>query len=617
MECRRVIVAFWVLFSPLVIAFGVTEESPLEWWQTGVIYQIFPRSFKDSNGDGIGDLKGIEEKAEYLKDLGISAVWLSPIFESPMVDFGYDVKDYYKIASVFGTLDDFKSLKQKLDALGMKLLLDFVPNHTSDQSDWFQKSIKRIDPYTDFYIWKDPAGWNGSVPIPPNNWVSLFHGPAWKYNDNRKQFYLHQFAEQQPDLNFRCDDLIEEMERIFIFWLDQGADGFRMDSVAYMLEHPEFPSEPINENFSSNVQAHDSLIHTFSKDWPENYVLTKYFQDIVERYSEKDGKQRVIIHEAYTTFADTMKFYGETQGRHMPFNFLLITDIDDHSSAKEFSDVILKWLNGMPKNGWPNWVIGNHDNSRVANRFCQELVDGMNMINLLLPGTAITYNGEEIGMSDGKVRWDQTLDPQALNAGLKHFRQYTRDPERTPFQWDSSPNAGFTTNSKPWLPVNPNYWRLNLMDQQKSIRSHYSVFKQLVKLRSHPTFQRGDFKIFIISEWLLAFTRELQDSSSYAVLINLGSEQEQVILQNHIKHLPSSLSVHIASVNSEYETGDMLPTTHTGFNMRPKSALVLTTDTVEKAHQKSGGASWLGSVATTYTEYAFLMIHKLIAFTVV
>ncbi|KAL4097535.1 hypothetical protein QTP88_022295 [Uroleucon formosanum] len=554
------------------------ENKSLEWWQTAVFYQVYPRSFKDSNGDGIGDLKGIEEKAEHFKDIGVDCVWLSPIFKSPMADFGYDISDYNKIDSVYGTMDDFVSLHKKLKSLGIKIILDFVPNHSSDEHEWFKKSVEKIMPYKDYYVWKDAKFDENNLRIPPNNWQSLFSNPAWTWNEKRGQYYLHQFDPKQPDLNYRNKELVDEMKNNLRFWLDLGVDGYRVDAVPFLFEDPNFSDDirKPEELAIKEKNTYDQYYHPYTMDLDETYDMINQFRDVLDEYILKDGKIRVMITEGYTSMENTMRYYGnETNlGAHMPFNFGLIDRLNDFSNATKFKEAVNNWLDNMPDGKCANWVIGNHDQPRLATRLGSEMVDAMNMLNMLLPGAAFTYMGEEIGMSDTAVRWDQTIDPRGLNAGPDGYRTLSRDPARSPYQWNSSANAGFTVSSKPWLPVNPNYWRLNLDAQRKQHCSHYTVYKRLARLRKTRTVQRGSFDGRELSEWVYAFTRSLPSAETYLVVLNVGSEEERVDLSSWPTLVKDETwLVHTPSVNSQYSIGYSLKTN--GFTMRPKSAMVL------------------------------------------
>ncbi|CAI6343576.1 unnamed protein product [Macrosiphum euphorbiae] len=571
------------LVESIIKAFSARhEKSPikiLEWWKTALYYQVNPRSFKDSNGDGIGDLKGIEEQAEHFKDLGVDCVLLSPIFKSPMADFGYDISDYNMIDPVYGTMDDFVSLQKKLQSLGIKIILDFVPNHSSDEHKWFKKSVDKIMPYKDFYVWRDAKSNDNNTRTPPNNWQSLFSNSAWTWNEQRKQYYLHQFDRKQPDLNYRNKDLVEEMKNNLRFWLDLGIDGYRLVAVPFLFEHPDFLDDirKPEKLAKKEKNTYDQYYHPNTMDLDETYGMINQFRDVIDEYTLKDGKSRVMITEAYTSLENTMRYYGnETNlGAHMPFNFGLIDRLNKYSNATKFNEAINNWLDNMPDGKCANWAIGNHDNPRVSTRFGDKMVDAMNMLNMLLPGAAFTYMGEEIGMSDTAIHWDQTVDPRGRNAGLSGFQTLSRDPARSPYQWNASANAGFTVSSKPWLPVNPNYRMVNLETQRMQYWNHYTVYKRLAKLRKTRTVQRGSFDGKELSQWVYAFTRSLPSAETYLVVMNVGSEYEDVDLSNWPTLEKDEMwQVHTPSVNAQYLIGYSFKPYYQ-FTLKPKSAVVL------------------------------------------
>ncbi|XP_050421279.1 maltase 2-like isoform X2 [Adelges cooleyi] len=567
---------FCVLVILLTEAAAISDTEHLDWWQKGVIYQVYPRSFKDSNGDGVGDLKGIEKMAEHFQDAGVGAIWLSPMFKSPMADFGYDVSNFTEVDSIFGTLDDFKSLQIKLKSLGVRLLLDFVPNHSSDEHDWFQKSIKKINPYTDYYLWKDGKTDSNGNRIPPNNWRNYFDGSAWEWSSEREQYYLHQFSIKQPDLNYHSPELLDEMKNVLRFWLDKGVDGFRVDALPFLVEDSSFRDEPLlDPNAVDDNYTYFLLDHIYSRDQPQTYTIVEEFRSVLDEYTKIDGNTRLMLTEAYASINYTMLYYSQDKPRaHMPFNFNLISYLNTSSTANDFKDVIDLWMDNMPRGRWPNWVIGNHDNKRVASRFGQDMVDPMNTLVMLLPGTAVTYNGEELGMADGTLRWDQTVDPWGKAGGPSKYAVNSRDPFRTPYHWNYTHNAGFSSTIYTWLPVNSNYWYLNLVFQKECTRSHYKTYKKLIELRSIPTILEGDLTLYVISDWVLAFTRKLKGHEDYYIILNIGSEQETIVLKKHFQNLPHNLIVRISSINSMHLENDYIDT-NIPLEMRPKSSLVL------------------------------------------
>lgn len=549
---------------------------PLDWWQTTIVYQIYPRSFKDVNGDGIGDLKGIMTKLTYLKNLGVGAIWLSPIYKSPMADFGYDIADFKDIEPVFGTITDFNNLLAECKRKGIKLILDFVPNHTSVEHPWFVKSIEGIKPYSDYYIWKDPVMVDGQR-RPPNNWLSCFGGSAWEWNDKRRQYYYHAFAIQQPDLNYRNPAVVGEMMNIVKFWIEKGVDGFRMDAIPFLFEDARILDEPIASNHADyELMDHDYLNHTYTVDQKESFDLIYQFRALMDSYKLLDGHTRVMMTECYSPLDKTMRYYGNQthNGAHFPFNFMLV-GLSRQSSAVDFANAINIWETSKPSGKWSNWVIGNHDQKRAASRFDAELIDALHMLTLLLPGTAVTYNGDELGMEDSFIRWDQTVDPQALNVGPKRYEHFSRDFPRSPFQWDATPNAGFTTNLYSWLPVNPNYWRKNLAVERKNPRSHFHVYKALAKLRRTATIQRGALDVYALTDWVLCFVRSYGDHPTYIVVTNIGSEIEYADVLSRRPTLPETLVVYAASSNSQFAPGSEVPTDK--IMLKPKEALTLTT----------------------------------------
>lgn len=334
-----------------------------DWWQTSVFYQIYPRSFHDSNGDGIGDLSGITAKLEYLKNLGIGAIWMSPIFKSPMRDFGYDISDYREIQEEYGTMEDFNEMITVAHRLGIKIIMDFVPNHTSNEHEWFKKSIKREEPYTDYYVWEDgiPNTKAGEKNLPPNNWLARFRDSAWEWNEERQQYYLHQFLVEQPDLNFRNPDVLKEMKDILIFWLDKGIDGFRVDAVIFLIEDAKLRDEPLSHT-TTDPGDYAYLQHIYTNDDPESLDIVYEWRELLDNYkSNISNSTRILMVEAYTDIKLLMKYYqnedGTKMGAHIPFNFLLITDLDSKSTAHDFVHSINKWLDYKPILQTSNWVV--------------------------------------------------------------------------------------------------------------------------------------------------------------------------------------------------------------------------------------------------------------------
>jgi alpha-glucosidase len=481
------------------------------WWQKGVVYQIYPRSFMDSNGDGVGDLPGIQSRLEYLKWLGVDAVWLSPIFPSPMADFGYDVADYTGIEPLFGTLADFDRLLADVHQRGLKLILDLVPNHTSDQHPWFLESrSSRDNPKRDWYIWQDPAPGGG----PPNNWLAAFGGGAWQWDEATGQYYLHSFAVEQPELNWRNPAVEAAVFDAIRFWLDKGVDGFRVDVIFYLIKDELLRDNPPNPDYRPGEDPGRSQIPVYSLNRPEVHAIIRRMRAVFDAYDD-----RVIIGEIYLPNDELMRYYGANNDEtHLPFNFQLIL-------LPWEADVVRAAVNSyeaaLPPGGWPNWVLGNHDQHRLATRLGRAQARVANMLLLTLRGTPTCYYGDELAMVDVAIPPEMVHDPQergkpGLNLG--------RDPERTPMQWDSSPQAGFTTGT-PWLPVAPDYRQYNVAAERDDPASMLTLFRQLLALRrAIPALSVGSYTdVPTDTPDVFAFRREY-DGARLLVALNFSHE---------------------------------------------------------------------------------------------
>ncbi|XP_045764533.1 maltase 2-like [Maniola jurtina] len=554
----------------LLLVATATAASDLDWWKTALIYQIYPRSFKDSNADGIGDLNGITEKLPYLAETGVDAIWLSPIYKSPMYDFGYDITDYRQIQDEYGTMADFDKLLNVSKSLGIRVILDFVPNHTGNESEWFNKSIAREAPYTDYYVWADgisATAENGTAYTkPPSNWVSNFRKSAWEFHEGRGQYYLHQFVIGQPDLNYRSNNVQAAMKDVLRFWLDKGVSGFRVDAVNKLYEaNPAqyegvYPDEPLSGIAGLVPDDYEYLLHVYTENLPETYDVVYDWRDVLDEYITTQGEYKIMMTEAYADLQLMIKYYGtKTRNGSIPFNFSFLGEITKNSTAWEIKTVIDKWMTYMPSGKVANWVNGNHDQSRMANRQGEDRVDAMNMLALILPGVAITYQGEEIGMTDGYVSWNDTKDPQACNTEdpINYYKK-SRDPNRTPYHWDSSANAGFSnTTNATWLPVADNYRTLNLAAQMANQKSHYHFYKDVVTNRKTPAIEEGDLDTKALSESLLVVTRLLPGEAGMLGVVNLAAETQTVDLTS-LKLLPADLEVVASGVDCTLEKGATL-----------------------------------------------------------
>lgn len=488
------------------------------WWQSGIIYQVYPRSFQDSNSDGIGDLKGIQQRLDYLQWLGIDAVWISPIYPSPMADFGYDISDYTGIHPLFGTMADFDALLQEVHSRDMKMILDLVPNHTSDQHPWFLESrSSRNNPKRDWYIWED-AKPDGSE---PNNWLSVFGGSGWEWDEKTEQYYYHAFLKEQPDLNWRNPEVQQAMLDVMRFWLDKGVDGFRVDVMWHMIKDKQLRDNPPNPDYKPEMATYEQLIPAFSTDQQEVHEIVQKMRKLTNEYRE-----RVIIGEIYLPIQRLVTYYGTNgSGAHLPFNFMLL---NLPWNARIIAAHIDEYEGALPKDGWPNWVLGNHDKSRIATRIGTEQARVAATLLLTLRGTPTLYYGDEIGMTDVAIPEDEIQDPQGLNMpGLN----LSRDPARTPMQWDSSENAGFTSG-KPWLRLPDNYKLVNVEKVKADPASILTLYKQLIELRrKEPALSIGDYIPVPATGDVLAYSRKHLETNLLIVL-NLGN-QEQAFKPEH------------------------------------------------------------------------------------
>jgi alpha-glucosidase len=441
------------------------------WWQKGIVYQVYPRSFQDSNGDGIGDLNGIMSRLDHLVELGVDAVWISPVYPSPMADFGYDVSNHTDIDPMFGTLADFDALVAAAHVRGLKIVLDFVPNHTSDQHPWFIESrSSRHNAKRDWYIWRDakPDGRE------PNNWVSEFGGPAWTFDKETQQYYYHAFLKEQPDLNWRNEEVRNAMLAVLRFWLDRGVDGFRVDAIHHLIEAEHLKDNPPNPDWREGQSPARRLARLYSLDQEETHDCIAEMRALTDTYHD-----RALIGEASLPIEQLMAYYGKSApGFHLPFNFHLIKSPWDPEVIAALIEQYEAALGGGPAR-WPNWVLGNHDRSRVASRIGGEQARVAAMLLLTLRGTPTIYQGEEIGMMDVPIPIQAVRDPWEKNVpGLG----LGRDPERTPMQWDASDNAGFTT-SDPWLPLSSDHRTLNVATQRGDLHSMLTLYRALIALR--------------------------------------------------------------------------------------------------------------------------------------
>jgi alpha-glucosidase len=474
------------------------------------VYQVYPRSFQDTDGDGVGDLKGIEQRLDYLVWLGVDAVWISPFQPSPMKDFGYDVSDYCDVDPLFGTLADFDRLLTAAHAKGLRVLIDFVPNHTSDQHPWFVESRSGPDnPKRDWYVWRD----GGTGQEPPNNWLSVFGGSAWSFDPPSGQFYLHSFLPEQPDLNWRNPEVERAMFDVLRFWLDRGVDGFRMDVLWYLIKDAQFRDNPANPAFDpARDPPHLILDPLYSADRPETLDIVRRMRALLDSYAG----ERVMVAETYLPIKRLAAWYGpELDAAQLPFNFKLI---QTPWTARDVADIVRRYEAALPEGAQPNWVLGNHDNPRVASRLGERRARAAAVLLLTLRGTPTLYYGDELGLGDAAIAPGAERDPRA-----KTQPGHGRDPERTPMRWTGASGVGFSTGA-PWLPIGDDVTRINVEAEREDPRSMLSLYRRLLALRrAHPALHQGALSGPEVQGDVLTYGREWE-GRRVVVAVNFASE---------------------------------------------------------------------------------------------
>ena len=485
-----------------------------EWWQRGILYQIYPRSFQDTNGDGVGDLRGIRQRIGYVSSLGVDAIWLSPIFVSPMADFGYDIADYCDVDPLFGSLAEFDELVGEAHDRGLKLILDFVPNHTSDQHPWFVDSRgARAAPKRDWYIWRDPAPGGGV----PNNWLSNFGGSAWEWDAASGQYYYHAFLKEQPDLNWRNPAVRAAMYDVLRFWMRRGVDGFRVDVLWHLMKDAQFRDNPPNPGYRSGQPEIERFLQTRSADQPEILGVLAEMRACVDEFPD-----RVLIGEIYLPLHRLMAYYGrDMQGAQLPFNFQLL---DAAWSAAAIAGIVDAYEAALPPGGWPNWVLGNHDRPRIADRVGDAQARIAAMLLLTLRGTPTMYYGDEIGLGHVTIPPAEVRDPwEKREPGLG----LGRDPSRTPMRWDWSAHAGFTTGT-PWLPLGEGWQHHNVKAFDQDDASILELYRRLIAIRrAHPVLEHGDYRTISSDNDVLIFER-FDNRDRLRILLNLSQERRTI-----------------------------------------------------------------------------------------
>lgn len=529
---------------------AAATEQPL-WWQRGVVYQVYPRSFQDTDGDGTGDLAGVIARLDYLSDtLGVEAVWLSPFYPSPQADFGYDVSDYCAVDPLFGDLATFDRLVHEAHRRDIKIIIDYVPNHSSDQHPWFVESRSaRAHPKRDWYYWADPQP-DGT---PPNNWLSVFGGPSWEWDEATGQYYLHSFLPEQPDLNWRNPQVKQAMLDVLRFWLERGVDGIRIDAIHFLMKDPALRDNPVNPSGDSQGHkaygAYDSQLHVHDMQHPDTHAVLREIRTLFDSYSA--GQPRLTVGELHVfDWTAWARYYGEALDElHLPFNFSLLKSAWSAAGARAVVDGLEQTLAAEAPGAWPNYVLGNHDEPRITSRVGEAGARLAMLLLLTLRGTPTLYYGDELGMQDVPVSPEQAQDPWGKRVGGLGLG---RDPQRAPMLWDAAPNAGFCpAGVESWLPISADYRTHNVLMQLADPRSMLNLTRQLLALRrSSPALSHGNYQPLddvppdVFAYWRTAGEERL------LVALNFSAEECAVTLPNHVAfqlvvstHLDGNLSV--------------------------------------------------------------------------
>jgi alpha-glucosidase len=494
------------------------------WWQRGVLYEIYPRSFLDTDGDGVGDLEGVRRSLDYLEWLGVDAIWIAPFYPSPLKDFGYDISDYTAVDPRFGSLETFDRVLAEAHGRGMRVIIDLVPNHSSDQHPWFIESASsRHNPKRNWYLWADPAP-NGG---PPNNWLSEFAGSAWEWHAPTGQYYYHAFDVSQPDLNWRNPEVHAAFREIMRFWLKKGVDGFRVDVMWHLLKDAHLRDNPTNPHYDPERESpYHAVLPLHSTDLPEVHDVIVELRRVVDEFDD-----RLLIGEIYLPISALVSYYGiEHNEAHLPFNFQLVNAPWD---AEHIRKVVDEYEASVPAGAWPNWVLGNHDQPRLATRLGEAQARVAAMLLLSVRGTPTLYYGDEIGMTNVVVPPEQAFDPRERRAPGKGLG---RDPYRAPMAWDETEHAGFGA-SKPWLPLVPDWRERNVAAQRAQRDSMLMLYHDLIALRrQEPALSVGMQLTLDLAPPLFGFERRARDSEqrAFAVVLNLSADPQECDMHGRI-----------------------------------------------------------------------------------
>lgn len=554
-------IAFWVIWIAMLVAAIIIivlapkcpPKPDLDWYQTKPMYQIYPRSFKDTDGNGIGDLKGIESQIPYLKKLGIGSLILASVYESEDVDFGYDVTNHTAIHPLLGSMEDFESLLKVAHKNRMKVVMDFVPNHTSKKHKWFVESQKKTKGYADYYVWE-----GNSQGSPPSNWLSKYSkGSAWEWDASRGQFYYHTFFKEQPELNLMNAEVVKELEKILEFWVTKGVDGFRFGAMSNLVEAAP-ADEPKNSGTDKNPW--NNMDHTLTMNQNETFNLTSQFRTLLDSWYGKGGfdQTKMMLVESLGEVDDMIYGTEEAPGAHLAFNYDLFK-LKKGCDGNCLKDTIMTSAKKLPEGKWGTWLLGNHDTSRVASRIDNPvLVNVMNTLLLTLPGTPILYYGDEIGMKNIDQTFADVQDKLGKNFGATDYKEFSRDPERSPMQWTSKLEAGFS-NSTPWIPLHPDYVQYNVksVDAHGASLNYLDVVRDLIKLREQPSFLWGQIFTTTVNANIFSYVRKAEGHPAYLVAMNVGAKESSDDYVNSVKDLVTAKGEVVFSSfdHSEFENG--------------------------------------------------------------
>jgi alpha-glucosidase len=539
------------------------------WWRGAVIYQIYPRSFADSDGDGVGDLPGLIGRLDYVADLGVDAIWINPIYRSPMADFGYDVADHTDVDPAYGTLTDLDRLIAAAHRRRLRVILDLVPNHTSDRHPWFRASRSaRTDSKRDWYYWRDPAPDGG----PPNNWVSAFGGPAWTFDHATGQYYLHTFLPEQPDLNWRNPDVEKAMHDVAAYWLDRGVDGFRIDVANFVMKDPllrDNPPAAAPPTAYRSLGAYDTQLHLHDKNHPDTHGVYRRLRRLLDSYAgERVALGEIHVYDWPDWRTELASYHGaQLDELHLPMDQSLI---GLSWSATAYRRTLTETYRSLPHGTWPCLMLGSHDESRVAARLGRDRARAAMAILLTIPATPVLYYGDELGMVGAKIPPHLALDPwgaQTPDGSLG------RDPQRSPMQWTADENAGFSPPGiDPWLPVGDDTDIANAASQNNDPSSLLNLSRELLALRaSKPALSYGELVLWHDTPGdVLAYERQ-HAGERIAVAVNFAdapvllplTEPAEVLLTTAANHRPKLAD--------------------TGLTLAPHEAIVMTNDGLDSA----------------------------------